>query len=109
MPAVRLDITADPDGAPFQLLTALDGVSVYLRFRWVDRSECWVLSVLSEDGAELVGSVRVVNGWDLLAPHRHDPRIPPGMLMAWAKTDADINAGKAELGGRVEIYYLEAA
>lgn len=108
MAVVQLDLVPDPDGAPFKQLVELDSVSVYLQFRWVDRSACWVLSVADESGADIVSSISLINNWDLLAPHRHDPRIPQGTLMAWAQTDSDVDAGKAELGGRVQVVYIEA-
>jgi len=109
MSAKRLDLTPDADGAPFQLLTELDGVSIYMQFRWNDRDQSWILSLSSESGELLVGCIRLVNNWDLLASHRSDPRIPPGSLFAWAQTDSDVDAGKGELGGRVGVYYLEVA
>lgn len=104
----RLDITPDQDGEPFKMLVELDGISVYLQFRWNDRASLWLLSVMAEDGEPIASCISLVNNWDLLAPHRSDPRVPPGNLLAWAQTDSDVNAGKSELGGRVEVYYLEA-
>lgn len=109
MAILRLDITPDPDGEPFKMLVELDGASVYLQFRWNDRMGLWLLSVSAEDETPIATCISLVNNWDLLAPHRHDPRVPQGTLMAWAQTDGDTNAGQGELGGRVEVYYVEAS
>lgn len=107
MAIVQLDLTPDADGAPFQQLVELGGVSVYLRFRWNDRAGSWQLSVLSEDGSDLIGTIRIVNNWDLLGPFRADPRVPTGLLVASAQTEPEVDAGKAELGGRVGLFYIE--
>jgi len=109
MAVVRLDLRPDPDAEPFEQLVVLDGLAVRLAFRWNDRAQRWVMSIAADDGTMLSGSIAVCNNWDLLAPHRHDPRVPPGVLLAWAQTDPNRDAGKDELGGRVGLYYSEAA
>ncbi len=108
MATVKLDISPDQDGAPFEMQTVLGGLAVRLSFRWNDRMSAWVLSLAADDGSVISGSIRLCNNWDLLAVHRHAPRVPQGTLIAWAQTEPNRDAGKDELGGRVGVFYVEA-
>ena len=49
----------------------LAGVDLQLTLRWCDPAACWMLSLAYVSGTELVSSIPVVTGTDLLGQHAH--------------------------------------
>ena len=103
-----IPITCDPDGAPQDVATVLDGVPFVLRLQWCARADVWRLTVLDAAETVLLGGLTLRNNVALLLPFKADARLPQGELLAVAAHDAHRDAGKGELGGRVALSYVGA-
>lgn len=91
--------------------TTLDGVTYRLRWRWIERTQRWVLDVADVDGALLVGGVAVVLLVPLLSRHRHTATsLPQGVLFAFSLDDDDqADPRFGDLGTRVRVMYIPRA
>lgn len=97
-------------GVPSQRLrVTLDRREYVLDFRWSMREERWYLDLRDGSGVLLVGGIKVVTAWPLLARFRAMVGIPAGDLM--------IDDGRASLadptldglGVTTQLQYLDAA
>lgn len=97
------------DGTPdYRFRSELDGVTYTLELHWNARLEAWFLDVGDVDGNVLKHGIRVVVGWPLLF-RAVDEDLPPGDLMAIDTSGQDAEAALNDLGGRVQLVYVEAA
>ena len=58
----------------------LDGVQVGLRFRHHAAENRWYMWLVSLDGIEFAGPLKLVSGLDLFLPYKYDERVPKGQL-----------------------------
>lgn len=91
--------------------TRLDGRDYLLRFSYNERIQRWYLGLYDESNTPLLLGLKLVANWPLLRHYRHDPRLPPGELMAIDLTSDGSPPTLDELGEgrRVELTYFEAA
>lgn len=89
----------------FNFQCELDAVTYGFRFRWNEREQAWFMTLSDVAGNDLVGSVRVVVGFPLVARSRHLTGMPPGALIASDTSGQDLDPGLDELGGRVQLFY----
>ncbi len=85
----------------------LEGASYTIETRWNERAGLWFLSVSDKDGVPISAGRAVVLGADLLGK-TVDARRPPGVILAIDSTGEDIEAGRDDLGARVQILYIES-
>lgn len=98
-------------GVPFySQKTRLDGVDYLLSFRYSQREDRWYLSIADSEELPILQGLKIVANWPLLYPHRYDPRVPPGELMAIDLTSDTSPPGLSEMGEgkRVQLTYFEA-
>lgn len=98
----------NPEDTLYHATVDLDGVSVRMTLRWMDRTASWYLDLEDPTGEAIVRGVRVVTHWPLWVRLRDDRR-PPGQLLALSLTDDDSPAGRDDLGSRVVLVYYTAA
>jgi hypothetical protein len=103
-----LILAAAADAPHFDFSSTLEGKLLTFEFRWNERSGAWFLSLFDDTGAPIFSGRRVVLGADLLG-RSADSRLPPGMLIAYDTSGANLEAGRNDLGGRVKILYVEAS
>lgn len=91
-----------------QTLTCLlDGIDLTFDVRWNERANAWTIT-FSDDRGVIVASRRVAIGVAMLA-RESSPRLPPGDLLPVASTSPEVEAGRDDLGARVQLVYLSAA
>jgi len=92
----------------FNERVTLDGRDYTLQFRWNQREGRWYLSVADAENNLIAASIKIVANWPLLRYYRHDPRIPPGELIAQDISPDGTPPGFDELGigRRVELTYF---
>jgi hypothetical protein len=98
-------------GVPYYVQkTRLDGRDYILRFSYNERIQRWYVGICDEEGTPLLLGLKLVANWPLLRHYRHDPRLPPGELMAVDLTNDGSPPTLNELGEgkRVELTYFEA-
>ena len=87
----------------------LDGVEFVLRVRWNSRMQRWVLDLYDVAEAPLATNLVLNVGSGLLAAFGRRADFPAGELLAFDTSGAGAEAGIDDLGGRVRLYYVEAA
>lgn len=98
-----IDTVADSDLA-FATSADLEGVTLRLAFRWLDRIGVWVCIATTPEGV-LLGMEQIVRPGGRILLDVRDPRIPPGRL-EWRGPDP---YRRADLGITVQLVYLTAA
>lgn len=82
----------------------LDGKTYGLRLRLNQRDGSWYFDVRDAEDTVLVAGRRLVIGLPLLRRYT-DERLPPGELLAVDSSGANEEAGPADLGARVRLFY----
>jgi hypothetical protein len=105
-------IPCTPSGqAAWTQVTALDGVSFILTFRWSQREGHWTLDLADADGVPIRSGMLLVAGAVLLAGCL-DSRRPAGEIVVVDTTGAeDVDPGFSDLGGagaRFVVQYVTA-
>lgn len=109
MSLLKVPTETGPDVEPYSQRVLLDGTPYRLGFRWNDRASVWAFSISTEADDLLCGPISIRNGFPLTAQFRTIAGMPQGHFFAWAQTEPERDAGADELGGRVVLYYQEAA
>lgn len=91
----------------YDVQVVLEGATYLFELRWNERSSAWFLSIHDGVGEVLTAGRRVVLGADLLG-RSVDARLPPGTLVAVDSSGADQEAGRDDLGSRVQLVYIES-
>jgi len=102
-----------PDADAYEMEFLLDSINVVLRFRYNERDDTHYLSVFTpsvsqgSDGSRvaLVSGLPVLSGQSLLLDVRAEG-LPPGMLFALDTQSQNKDAGRGELGARVQVFYV---
>lgn len=95
----------DPDQ---RLDIVLGSVAVSMRVRWNSIDAAWYLDIYEIDGKTAIAtSVKVVLGVLLGARTAHP--LFTGALFAVDDSGSGVDAGLFDLGGRVTLWYLDAA
>jgi hypothetical protein len=89
-----------------RLHSELDGVTYTLDLDWNQTDGHWYMTVGDKDGQPLAAGVRVVVGWPLASRALAGPA---GVLIAVDTSGQELDPSAAELGGRVQLLYVEAA
>jgi hypothetical protein len=100
---ILLNIPCRPDLTFYQMQVVLDGVTYTLVFRWNDRESSWYMDILSENEDPIVTSIKVVIGTYLGWRSRLGP---PGRFLTFDTTNLDKAPDQADLGDRVQLYYV---
>lgn len=87
----------------------LDGVSYTFEATWNDRDGCWYLQMGDSAQNPLTGFRRVLLGVLLFGDYNGQTGVPPGQFQAIDTTGQDLDAGLADLGSRVQVWYWTAA
>lgn len=106
-------VPCDPQSqSRWSQITALDGVSYVLTFRWIQREGHWLLDVADAEGVAIRSGLALVAGQPLLRGVI-DTRRPAGELVVVDTSGAnDVDPGFAEIGGpgaRFVLMYVTAA
>lgn len=104
MKIYALDI-ANNGASDYRLQVDLDGQTYGLAFRWNERINAWFMEISDVNDTPLVSGVRVVVGFPL-ANRSTNPAMFPGMLTATDTAGGSADPGLADLGARVQLYYL---
>jgi len=70
MANTTVGLVLDTEAPPFDVTATLDGVEYGLRVEYNARDAAWFLSLRGSDGATLVGSQPLIEGWPLLSRHK---------------------------------------
>lgn len=92
----------------FSVRYPLEGKEYSFRFDYVERWSSFVFDVVDDAGEPIVAGIRLVSNRPLLEAFRHDPRLPPGRLIATAQ-GTDVSPAKLNelgIGRRVELTYI---
>jgi hypothetical protein len=103
----EIQLVPGEDAEPFDQVIQLEGSKYLFRFRWADRASAWLLSIHDDQDVELVAGQALVNTSDLLRPF-NDARLPPGQLSVVDVDGLGLDAGKGDLGGRVQLFYADS-
>ena len=85
--------------------TAIDGATYTWSFDWNARDSHWYLSLADASGDPMLSGFKMVVDADLLWSIRYDERIPQGLLAAMDMTLQGVDAGRDDLGARVQMRY----
>ncbi len=91
----------------YRLSTAIDGVQYIVDVRWNERDEAWYLDLLSSDGDPIKHGMKIALGTKL-GRRCVDPRFPTGAIIARDLTGNGNDAGRYDLGTRVQLRYYSA-
>lgn len=105
---MNLVLPATSDAPHYDFSATLEGKLLTFELRWNERSGSWFLSLFDAAGAVIFSGRRVVLGTNLLG-RSSDERLPPGQLLAFDTSGANLEAGRNDLGIRVQILYAEAS
>lgn len=94
------------DNAQFSLTVDLDDVVYLLTFTFNTRCQAWYMDVALQNGTPLLCGRKIIPGVDLTGQHK-DPRLPKGRIFALADKDSEVRMTRSELGGRVNIWYVD--
>lgn len=98
-----------PQGVPHsEQTTTLDGRTFLLRFDWIQRAARWHLGILQADGTPIVMGLPLVNGVDILRPHRSDPRVPQGSFAVIDLSGKDREPSLENFGEDIVLLYAVA-
>lgn len=105
-------VPCTPGGAPrWTQLSALDGVTFQLTFRWSQRDGHWLLDLTDQEGGSIRSGMLLATGVPLLAGLQ-DARRPAGELLVVDTTGAsDLDPGFEDLGApgaRFVLMYVTA-
>jgi len=103
-----IQLVPGSDAEPFDQVITLDGSRYLFRFRWGGRAGAWLLAIHDDQDVELIAGLALVNCSDLLRPY-NDERLPPGQISVVDVDDTGIDAGVDDLGGRVQLFYVDLA
>lgn len=87
----------------------LEGAWYSFRLAFNVRAQRWTLDLENDDGTAIVQGLRVVEGVDLLAPHRWRPGVPPGQLYALDVRGSHTEPGRLDFSARIELRYRPEA
>ena len=87
----------------------LDGAWYTFRLVFNTRARRWTLDLENDDATPVITGIRVVDGVDLLAPHRWRPGVPPGQLFATDVTGQHTEPGRRDFAGRIGLTYRPEA
>jgi hypothetical protein len=104
---MTLVLPATSDAPWYDFEATLEGSTYRFELRWNGRSGAWFLSLQDAAGDVIAAGRRVVLGAQLLG-RSADARLPPGTLLAVDTSGTDEEAGRDELGERVQLVYVEA-
>lgn len=88
----------------YRLGVALSGVQYLIDMRWNARDGAWYMDLLAEDETPIRRGIKVVLGI-LLGGREVNAEFPPGVFQAHDLTNRGAEAGLADLGDRVVVYY----
>ncbi len=91
--------------ATFSLRVDLDDVEYELRFVYMQRADLWRMDLYTSEGVALVLGRNVVLGTLLLGGNRNAVR-PVGDLTFIDSSQKGVEAGRASLGERVNLFYV---
>lgn len=97
------------EAAYFKFTTELDGITYTLTFRWNGRAGQWVLDFGDGEGNVVKAGIRCVVSNLLLERSQGEPNIPPGYLVFFDTSGAGLDMAYADLGRRVQLFYISAA
>jgi hypothetical protein len=104
--AVR-EIVLDAAEPHFTTQVALDGVSWSLEFEWMEAPGAWFFTLYDAAGRAVVAGRRVVMDWPLTMRYR--ARNAPLGNLVFRDRSGGSAPGRAELGQRCKLYYVDAA
>lgn len=105
MATILLPATADSPFYDFEV--ELEGAIYTIELRWNERADLWFLSLYDATGAPISQGRAAVLGVDLVG-RTADARRPPGTIFVWDSANNDEEAGRYDLGGRVQLLYAES-
>lgn len=103
-------IATDGTGQAFySMTTTLEGTSYLLAFAYNQRCDCWLLSIATAEGEDIVNGIKILANWPLLRKVA-DPRMPQGELFAYSNTSDASPPRFADLapGGRCQLLYISS-
>lgn len=109
MAVVALPLLTDLGATPhYTFATELEGVTYTFEFLWDDRDGAWYMQIGDGEENPLTGMVRVVLGASLLSQFSN-AALPPGQFIVKDTSGQDLDAGLADLGSRVQVWYVDSA
>jgi len=103
-----IEIPTSTDTAYRSQKCRLDGRDFVLRFSYNEREDRYYVDILDEEETPILRGLKLVSNWRLLRHYHHDPRVPPGELMATDLTgdNSPPSFGELGIGKRVELTYF---
>jgi hypothetical protein len=86
----------------------LDDVYYDLKFDWNNRDECWILTLSLPDGAIIIGGIKMVINYELIAQHKIE-QLPEGSLMLFDVTNTLNTCGFYDLGNNCVLTYTKVS
>ncbi len=102
-------LTLAPSVPSYRQRTVLDGKEYVLELSWSAREERWYLDLRDLRGTLLVGSIKLVVNWPLLAPFHTVEGVPPGELYVLDGRTAPRDPHLHELGDTLVLAYANHA
>ncbi len=87
----------------------LEGATYTFELIYNDRDDVWYIQIGDGQANFLAGSQRVVLGTSLFGRYKNTAGMPPGMFVCVDTSSQSSDAGLADLGSRVQIWYYTAA
>jgi hypothetical protein len=108
--AAMLPLLTDLGATPhYSFQCELDGVTYTFEVIWNDRDGFWYMQVGDSTENPLVGAIKLVLGKSLLQRFPGNAALPPGFLTCVDTSGQQADAGLADLGSRVQVWYYTQA
>lgn len=102
-----IDIPVRFDLPSHSLRITLEGTVYTLRFRWNERTCCWIMDIASSEDVDIVNGIAVLTNVDMIGHIRRDD-IPPGIFIAFDETGQQRDPDRETFGNEVKLFYEES-
>lgn len=96
------------DNPYYTINIKVDGVVLFLTFKWSTREQSWYFSVFDGDNNPLMIGIKLMPFADLTLKHPNT-KMPPGVLYCVSITSDLSPPGRFDLSERIKLYYLTAS